>query len=590
MAWRDYLPWGRTASTIDLLNAGQPPVPRTPPIPPRTGGDEFGVAGTENFGGYIRGDDFNPELDDFQRAVKIYDKMRRTDAQLRAMLQVIKLPLRGATWAAIPPSGGDPVDKQIAAFVNQSLFDDDAMDDPWDYTLRHILMQLDFGFSVLEKVWRVDDDGFYRLRRLAPRLPKTIREWHVERNGKLKAVVQYAPVPKPTERPANTPARVRYDTTVSFEYITIPANYLCVFSLEREGDNYEGWSVLRTVYRNWWYKDQAYRLEGVRLDRYGVGIPVAELDLEHGLTPKQLEKLADVLKAIRANEKAFIVAPPHVRFRILPEGGQGGVHGADKWIEHHDSQIARNVLAGFLQMGRDPRGTLGFGSRLTDLFISSLSGVAAGIAGDLKQQVVRQLCDLNFDMTKREYPSVIVQDLESVDLDNLIKVLGDLGGQYLTPDDDTETLLRKILKLPDLRQEDTRKAKAEKAETDAAAQKEAAAEAAAREAAAAGEDPEKAAAEARAGGALPNKDDVAAKVDELATQVQKMADREPQPIHVEVHPSPVTVHPPNVEMHLKLPKLGPVKKVVEYDTDPKSPTYGQVKSTREEPIEGGDGD
>ena len=44
---------------------------------------EFGVSGTENFGGYIRREDYNPEFDDWQRAVAIYDKMRRSDAQVR---------------------------------------------------------------------------------------------------------------------------------------------------------------------------------------------------------------------------------------------------------------------------------------------------------------------------------------------------------------------------------------------------------------------------------------------------------------------------------------------------------------------------
>jgi hypothetical protein len=428
---RDVLPWlaRPTLGNAAIINADTRPgqQPATSPtiandgVPPHvhpiTRGAEFGASGTENFGGYIRREDYNPELDNFVTAVRIYDKMRMGDAQIRAMLSVIKLPLRGATWTCLPPTDGDNVDQAIADFCNHALFEDDAMESSWDSTLRHILLQLDFGFSVLEKVWKVDDEGAYRLLRLAPRLPKTIRMWHVDRNGRLKAVVQYAPVPVSTSYPAAGSGRmlpgggqrdvplsgiypgvanaspVHYGTAVSFQYLEIPAEYCLVCTLEREGDNYQGRSLLRPIYRNFYFKDQAYHQEGVRLDRWGVGIPVAQLEEGHTLNQQDLDALVEVLKAVRANERAYLIAPPHVTYDLLPKTGSATAgSGASQWIDHHDQQIARNVLAGFLTMGQDPHGTLGFGSRLTDMFVSSLNGVAAGISADLKHQVVKQLC------------------------------------------------------------------------------------------------------------------------------------------------------------------------------------------------------
>lgn len=507
----EYLPWrngrgrGGIAGNAAILNANRPaPSPAEAELPveeiiinastvtpigrpgsngnrgpyvgqtarPSTNQREYGVSGTENFGGYIRREDYNPDLDNFVTATKIYDKMRRGDAQVNAMLKVLKLPLRGAKWTCLPPDEkGDNVDQAIADFINNCLFDDDAMEFSWDYTLRHILLQLEFGFSVLEKVFRVDETGAYRILRLAPRLPRTVRMWHVDRNGRLKAVVQYAPVPVSTQIPeasmstTGAPferATYRYNTTVSFQYLTIPADYVGVFTLEREGDNYEGISILRNVYRNYFYKDQAYHAEGVRLDRWGVGIPVANLSEGHTLNEDDLGDLAEVLKNVRANERAFLIAPPFVQYDLMPKTGSTSAGtGAAAWIDHHDQQIVRNVLAGFLTIGQDPHGTLGFGSRLTDLFVSSLNGVAAGICADMKHQVVRQLCDLNFDMTKRKYPRVTCRDLEQVDMDNLVKTLTDLNGTFIQPDDDTEKLLRKILQLPNLQPEQSRKNKAE---------------------------------------------------------------------------------------------------------------------------------
>ena len=52
-----------------------------------------------------------------------------------------------------------------------------------------------------------------------------------------------------------------------------------------------------------------------------------------------------------------MVMPEHVKFSIEPSGGGQGTqsHFGIAWIDHNDAQIARNVLAGFLTMGRDPR-------------------------------------------------------------------------------------------------------------------------------------------------------------------------------------------------------------------------------------------
>ena len=472
MALRDYWPFKPLNLRQDSTNTVN-----TAPIP-GVAAQEYGVSGTENFGGYIRKEDYNPDLDDWNKAVLIYDKMRRTDSMIRAMLQVIKLPLRGAHWQCNPASN-DPVDQKIADFCSSAIFDDDAMEDSWDFVLRHILLMLDFGVSVLEKVWMVDTEGNYRFKRLAPRLPKTLREWHINREGKLVALVQYAPVttqggtgsygpgskstsdrtrngmgPTSIDQSTLRPSSI-HTSSVSYQYLTIPAEYVAVFSLEREGDNYEGYSLLRNVYRNWWFKDQAYHVMGVGLDRWGVGIPIAQLEEGHGLTDGDKDQLREILQKVRANERAYMVMPEHVKFSIEPTGGGQGTqsHFGISWLDHNDAQIARNVLAGFLTMGRDPRGTLGFGSRLTDMFISSLNGIAKGIAGDIKKQLVRPLCDFNFDMSNRDYPDPVCLDLEQVDLDALVDVLAKLSGPggVLTPQDEDEETLRKILGLPPMK-------------------------------------------------------------------------------------------------------------------------------------------
>lgn len=407
------------ASLDDLANVGA------------TRPTEFGASGTENYGGKIYGEDYNRDLDGTD-AIKKYDEMRRGDAQVKATLQVIKLPLRSATWQAIPPESGDESDRAIADYVNACLFDDDAMSVSWDDCLRHILLQLEFGFSVLEKVWTVDEEGRYRFYRLAPRLPKTIAEWRVNPHGELESIVQYAP------------------RGGQWGYLSIPADYAAVFTLDKEGDNYNGISVLRSAYKHWYFKEQAYRLDAVRLDRYGVGIPRAKVGPT--VTKNDLDAIEKVLKGMRSHERAYLIEREGITFDILVPNANGGASGALPSIQHHDQAIARNILAGFLtrEGGGDSLG----GSRtktLADMFANALRGVANGIAGDLKRQVVKALCDMNFVMQGRQYPTVQATDLMKVDVQSLGGILNSLkGAEFITPDDDIESLLRKLLDLPPL--------------------------------------------------------------------------------------------------------------------------------------------
>ena len=411
-------------------------------------GKPHGVPGTDIFGGTITREEYCPDL--LGRAgVEVYEKMRRSDGQIRAMLQVIKLPLRAAVWTAAPPKNGDAQDQAIADFVQQALFDDDAMDTPWDDVLQHILLQLDYGFSVLESVFRVDDEGHYRLQRLSPRLPRTIYYWDVYPNGDLRGVWQYAPVINDSEQFQMQSRGVPAFTGISnYQYLYIPAEDMTVFTFQKEGNNYEGISLLRTVYKHWWYKDLLYHIDAVRNDRFGVGIPTANLEEGHNLNEGDLGKIEEILKNLRANEQGYLVAPPRVAYSILTPDSSSGGGELLKMIDHQDAMIARNVLAGFLTLGRDARGHSAYGTRLTDFFISSLYGVANGVAADLKGGIVKKLCNLNFSMQGREYPSVVVRDLESQNLQQIVEVVLKAVGSLLTPDDTLEDFIRTSLKLP----------------------------------------------------------------------------------------------------------------------------------------------
>lgn len=399
---------------------------------------EHGVSGTQNYGGWITGEDYNAKLDGTV-ALKVYDEMRRSDAQVRASLLVLKLPLLSAKWTVTAAPDGDDTDAEIAAFCQAALLDDGAMEDTWRVVLEHILLMLDFGFSVLEKVYRVGDDGRIWFQRLAPRLPKTVERWEVEEaTGKLTHVVQNA------------------TKNGRFGEFKIPAEYALVFIYQREGDNYFGQSVLRSAYAHWFYKKQAYRIDGVRLQRFGVGIPMAIIDdaIYASMKDNELSKIDATLKGLTSHEKAFIRTKKSVEWSILvPAVGAGAMTGLKEAVDHHNSMIARNVLASF--MNEAPEGLNSNKTRtLTDFFSSALYALTDSIISTVNAQAIKPLCDLNFPMAGRRYPSLSVADVTDVDIKSLSENLTRLGiGKFITAEDTLEEYLRDLMGLPELPEE-----------------------------------------------------------------------------------------------------------------------------------------
>lgn len=400
---------------------------------------EQGASGTPNYAGFIVGEDYNAKLDGIN-GLSVYDEMRRSDAQVNASLDVLKLPLLSATWSVQPPTDATPQEQEVADFCQSAIFDDGAMAEPWDFVMQHILLMLPFGCSPLEKVYTLGDDKRIRLHRLAPRLPRTIQRLLVDETGMLTGLVQYA---------------AKGDTGL-MQQLTIDAPYLAHFVHNREGDNYLGRSVLRSAYLHWFMKSQAYRIGLIRLNRYGVGIPHAQIDpaVIPTSSTDEITRIDNMLKGMVAHEKAWIRTLKGIDIKILiPEGGKGGDDSIEKFIEHHNLMIARNVLANFLGESGDGLNS-GRTRSLLDFFISAIYAVASNITGTLNRSVIRPLCDMNFPMQGKRYPSMDVADVADTDLKGLTENLSKLvPAGFITPDDDSEDLLRKLLGLPAMKEE-----------------------------------------------------------------------------------------------------------------------------------------
>lgn len=404
---------------------------------PNRNGMEFGSSGTFNVYGRISNEDYNP-LFDGKNALVLFDQMDRSDGQVGAAGEIIKMPIRAATFRIVPPEKPTDKEKKIAEAAHEALFGDGIwpQGEGWDFTLRHLLMSVPFGFGCVEKLWHFDDNaGLLRWERLAPRLPKTVDRFDVWPNGTLKDIVQYVATPN----------------TGAFTYKTIPAEYAILSVREREGDNYFGKSIYRRLYKHWFYKDDAYRIDGIRLDRYGVGVPVAKIEQGYPTTEDELSEIEMVLMALRSHERAYIIEPAGVTFRIMtPEGGQGGATGLMESVNHHDGMIVRGILATFLSDNAEGLNT-NRTRTLADVFLHALKGEARRIANDLMSQAVRPFCDYNFDMSDARYPIMEISGIGDLGPEELGTALAPLvTAGVVTAEDTLEDAIRKIFALPPL--------------------------------------------------------------------------------------------------------------------------------------------
>lgn len=405
---------------------------------------EQGGSGTYNFGGFIRGEDFNPDMDGLT-AIKNLDIMRRSDAQTNASLSVIMQPVRSADKsvdAAKDAVGNSTeLDLQVAKFVEWNLFGGDTI--MWDDFLRQALLMLVFGHYVFEKVWALQKQGEWSgklyYRKLAPRPPKTIWQWFIDESGELLSIKQLA---------------VKAGT---YQFLDIPASKLVVFVYNKEGDNYAGMSILRSAYPHWMIKNNLYIIDAVRAVRFGAGIPKAKLQKGYAPTAADKQSLINTLSGMSSHQFSYIIEPENVDISIMtPEGTQGGAQVMPT-IEHHNQQITRNVLATFLDMGgKEMGGSNALGSSAMDFFTNAVVSLGDLIEDVVDKQIIRPLVDANFDVNQLSgYPTLRFSGIKKDNLKDLAGIVTSLSTAGMAfVDLETQNTFRNLLGLPEVTEAD----------------------------------------------------------------------------------------------------------------------------------------
>ncbi|HEY9354599.1 MAG TPA: hypothetical protein VIP28_15160 [Nocardioides sp.] len=334
--------------------------------------------------GYAKGTSWWDDLDDettpelrWPFSVRVYNDMRRQDAQVASVLRAVTLPVRRTPWRIRPAGARDEVVEQVAQDlglpiagagddVPGSLRTRDRFSFPTH--LRHALLCLPLGHMPFEQQYRIVGTGSAaraRLRKLAPRMPSTLTAINVARDGGLISIEQSG-----AQKP-------------------IPVSQLVMYTNDREAGNWRGTSLLRSAYKFWLLKDRMLRVQAQTIERNGMGIP----DYEAGPREKALEPGQKLMQSLRAGDQAGLSRPNGSAFGL--KGVEGTLPDAEPVIRYYDEQIARAVLAHFLNLGTQT-GSWALGSTFADFFTLSLQTVAEDIRDVVNAHVIEDLVDINF--------------------------------------------------------------------------------------------------------------------------------------------------------------------------------------------------
>jgi hypothetical protein len=382
---------------------------------------ELGSSSPSPFTSFMRSE-YNRDLQG-TRGLQKYDQMRRSDGTVRGTLRLVKTPVLSARWF-MEPAGNRPKDKSIAEFVWNCLTE--YMSCSFTQMLTEALLMEDFGYYMFEKVWepRVIE-GKYRIvwKKLAPRHPMDVKEWHFDRNGGPESV-DFWP-----------------DTSSGFNQpeIKIPIEKMLVFTFDKEAGNIEGIPLLRPAYKHWYYKEQLYKIDAIQKERHGIGIPMITLPPGFSLDDRALAE--QMGRNLRTNERAHIVLPPMWELIMLKLEGQPV--DALKSIEHHDMQIEKSILASFVNAGA------GSQEVQQDLFLKATRFIADIVASTFNDYAIKELVDFNYrGVTK--YPKLKARRIgENADWQAMsFAVRNMIGAGVIKPDDPLEAAMRDEMDLP----------------------------------------------------------------------------------------------------------------------------------------------
>jgi hypothetical protein len=295
------------------------------------------------------------------------------------------------------------------------------------------------------------DDGTIGWRRIPLRKQDTVLSWFMDNWGIIKGLRQ-----------------LPYTGIIR----DIPIEKMLLFRPEVYGNNPEGRSVLRNAYIPYYYTKRLQEMEAILGERMGgvpvVSVPQAMIEAANSGNAKAQASMAgfkNLAINMRVDEQMGVVMPSDPwqgpngpsaikQFQlelITPQGGRGSALNFETALTRYNVAMLTSVLADFLTLGHEARGTQSLAVTKVDLFFQAVEGYLNGNAAIYNRYALPRLFQLNgysLDLLPKLEPDLA----QRVDLDVLSNFVLRLSqaGMPMFPNDELQTFLLDAGGLPDV--------------------------------------------------------------------------------------------------------------------------------------------
>jgi hypothetical protein len=438
------------------------------PIPELNAGmltRDIGSSGLRQYAGWVREEFLRALLG--REAQRVYREMSDNSPVVGAVLFAITQAMRKVEWREEPASDA-PEAAEAAAFARSLRFD---MSHPWEDHVVEALSMLTYGFAPHEIVYKrrlgpkgsatqqndassAYNDGKIGIRRLPLRGQETILKWFFDQNGQVMGMTQQPWIGA---------------------LIDLPIEKMLLYRPTQHKNNPEGRSILRTAYRPYYFMKRIEELEAILFERMGglplVRVPNALLEAAKANEPGAAATLAaykQLAMNVRADEQMGIVMPSDTYkdaagsptahrmydFELKTPDTSALRVDSDKVIHRYNVDILKSVLADFIDLGHQARGTQNLAISKVDMFYTAIEGWLKSMGSVQNRYLLPRVWALN-GMDLNLLPQYAPDLPMRIDLDVFGKFILALAqsGMALFPDKDLENYIRGAAGMPDVAEE-----------------------------------------------------------------------------------------------------------------------------------------
>jgi len=332
--------------------------------------DEIAWTDASFFGSQGKFESFNPDLLVGHKGEDIYRKMLR-DPQVKSAFNLV-LSILVSRRFRFEKDADNPLHDDMEAFFRHNI--EVSLRGNWKQTLKAILMAKAWGFSVNEKVYKVDQYEGKDKWMIASINPKPFHTFYYQLDnfGNILNIYQ--------EFHGN---QKELDPRKFILFLSHP-----------ELDPIWGESDLRSSYRAYWEKDNILKFWNIYLERLAGGFPVVTTkDNAPTLGSAEKTQFDNILKNLSAGSSMRL--PRGFEIDIV---SPAATDAFEKAIKHKDAQIAKSLLVPNL-LGFSEQGATGsFAQSKTQLstFFFVVLDDGDRLAETLNEQFFRELAVWNF--------------------------------------------------------------------------------------------------------------------------------------------------------------------------------------------------